>query len=483
MGGSASTARRAAARVSDAATVSARVDELEQALGAAEERAVLLRAQQDAQSKRIQELQETLASAELRVSAEVQRADAERARANALAGELDEQMQLEEALLARIRALEQATAGGACAVELAGAASSSCKELEAAPASSSPWEPGVGEEPADSCRGEARQWQYLHLQRWCNYDDDCNAKLNAAEAAGQKRLMLEIEIRQGGKKLINHYEVDLDAKTQTQSKTRNMRDIRCVTQLVEMSAPRAADFFRSIPALVLQRDIPALVEGMHTHVEAPEVQEAGCKALMSMAATSDSVRVKIEQAGGLEAIFAAMRMHGAASGVQEQACRALRRMFHLGAAARSAAEREKQKALLRHYGIKLILLALQGHPQNSSICYEACAVVRILANSEGGFLKSRRCGCVLCECAHSCARSRSALSLSLSLSLSPSRSLPLSSSQTQHVRDLIAFLICADPPHVAALLSHLRKVPYFFCVHACWCVRTWYQEIHALNQA
>ena len=49
MGGSASTARRAAARVSDAATVSARVDELEQALGAAEERAVLLRAQQDAQ--------------------------------------------------------------------------------------------------------------------------------------------------------------------------------------------------------------------------------------------------------------------------------------------------------------------------------------------------------------------------------------------------------------------------------------------------
>ena len=104
MGGGTSTHRRAA--VSDAATVSARVDELEQALGAAEERAVLLRAQQDAQRKRIQELEEALEAAEQRVCAEVQRADAERARADALAGELDEQMQLEEALLARIRALE-----------------------------------------------------------------------------------------------------------------------------------------------------------------------------------------------------------------------------------------------------------------------------------------------------------------------------------------------------------------------------------------
>jgi hypothetical protein len=386
MGGGTSTHRRAA--VSDAATVSARVDELEQALGAAEERAVLLRAQQDAQNKRIQ-----LAVAELRVSAEVQRADAERARADALTGELDEQMQLEEALLARIRALEQAAAGGAGAVESAGAverggaASSSCKELEAAPASSSSWEPGVGEEPADACFGEVRQWQYVHLQRWRNYDDS-NAKLNAAEAAGQKKLVLEIEIAQGGKKVRNNYEVDLDAKTQTQSKTLNMRDVRCVAQLVEESAP---DFLRSIPTLVLQRDVSAVVEGMHTHVEAPQVQQAGCKALMSMTTTSDSVRVKIEQSGELEAIFAAMRVHGAASGVQEQACRALRRMFHLGAAARSAAAREKQKAVLRHHGIKLILRTLQGHPQNSSICYEVCAVVRILANSDARMV-AQACG-------------------------------------------------------------------------------------------
>ena len=95
----------------------------------------------------------------------------------------------------------------------------------------------------------------------------------------------------------NNYEVDLDAKTQTQSKPRNMRDFRCVTQLLEVLNPsrlprRAADFLLSIPTLVLQRDVPALVEGMHTHVEAPQVQQAGCKALMSMAT---SVRVKVKK--------------------------------------------------------------------------------------------------------------------------------------------------------------------------------------------
>jgi len=55
------------------------------------------------------------------------------------------------------------------------------------------------------------------------------------------------------------------------------------------------------------------------------VQEAGCRALQSLALDADT-RPKIRAEGGIRAVVAAMEEHGGHAGVQEAGCRALKNL-------------------------------------------------------------------------------------------------------------------------------------------------------------
>ena len=58
------------------------------------------------------------------------------------------------------------------------------------------------------------------------------------------------------------------------------------------------------------------------------MQEDACAAISNLAAVKEANQLKLAQAGGIQALVAAMAAHKANAGVQEQACVALRNLTH-----------------------------------------------------------------------------------------------------------------------------------------------------------
>ena len=68
--------------------------------------------------------------------------------------------------------------------------------------------------------------------------------------------------------------------------------------------------------------IDAILKGMSAHTSHARVQEQACRALCSVSVDTDN-KVKGAEAGGTEIILRGMAKHLDHAGVQEQACRAL----------------------------------------------------------------------------------------------------------------------------------------------------------------
>ncbi len=58
------------------------------------------------------------------------------------------------------------------------------------------------------------------------------------------------------------------------------------------------------------------------------MQEDACGAISNLAALNADNQLKLAEAGGIEAVVAAMTAHKASAGVQAQACIALRNLTH-----------------------------------------------------------------------------------------------------------------------------------------------------------
>ena len=58
------------------------------------------------------------------------------------------------------------------------------------------------------------------------------------------------------------------------------------------------------------------------------MQEDACAAISTLAALKEANQLKLAEAGGIEALVAAMTAHKTSAGVQEQACIALRNLTH-----------------------------------------------------------------------------------------------------------------------------------------------------------
>ncbi len=58
------------------------------------------------------------------------------------------------------------------------------------------------------------------------------------------------------------------------------------------------------------------------------MQEDACAAISNLTALKEANQLKLAEAGGIQALVAAMTAHKPNAGVQEQACMALRNLTH-----------------------------------------------------------------------------------------------------------------------------------------------------------
>ena len=271
-----------------------------------------------AERRRADEAEKRASKAEKRAFDAEKRAVHEQERANKAEAALEEHMQLEEALVLRIRDLEIMSVAAA---HTEGTVQDSDPPLETR-----------GEEARS---GDNEQWEWFGKlsgsaapSSWHPYDKDVSAALNDTLAAGRTNVTLEIPTGIG-KRTKNTYEMDLHAMTQTNAKTRMKREIRrAPARPSTQSDPekQAATFLSSIGTILLQKDAPSLVKGLQDNTWHRGVQIDGCKALVAMAAISESMRLKLAKLGAVEVILDAMAAHRDDSSLQETACRALRRM-------------------------------------------------------------------------------------------------------------------------------------------------------------
>ena len=99
-------------------------------------------------------------------------------------------------------------------------------------------------------------------------------------------------------------------------------------------------------------DMLIIMEVMDIQLGHSKDQEKACRALYNLAYNNDDNQDTIVNAGGIEAILAAMETHPRVAKVQEKACWAL-----LGVCWTSHA----RTCRVRHIGIVLMRLALQNH--------------------------------------------------------------------------------------------------------------------------
>jgi len=105
------------------------------------------------------------------------------------------------------------------------------------------------------------------------------------------------------------------------------------------------------------------------------VQQAGCWALQNSALTAEN-RVAIPAKGGLEAVVRAMGAHGSSAGVQQAGCSAL-----MNLAARNA---ENKVAIAAKGGIEAVVEAMKVHDSSAEVQEAGCWALENIASWGSG---------------------------------------------------------------------------------------------------
>eukprot|EP01116_Phalansterium_solitarium_P023314 TRINITY_DN809_c2_g1_i1.p1 TRINITY_DN809_c2_g1~~TRINITY_DN809_c2_g1_i1.p1 ORF type:complete len:257 (-),score=14.09 TRINITY_DN809_c2_g1_i1:235-1005(-) len=116
--------------------------------------------------------------------------------------------------------------------------------------------------------------------------------------------------------------------------------------------------------------IEAIVAAMDTHRESIEVQCSACCALANIA-YEDENKAKVALAGGIEAIVEAMNVHLDSASVQEHACWAL---FSV-----AFKDDQNRTTVALAGGIEAIVAAMTAHPDSAAVQRNACSALRDIA--------------------------------------------------------------------------------------------------------
>jgi hypothetical protein len=148
---------------------------------------------------------------------------------------------------------------------------------------------------------------------------------------------------------------------------------------------RADSFLARLESLQEQGDAAAIVQGMRKHSKHAQVQQQGCRSLSRLARDDDN-RIKIAEAGGIEAILAALVAHtdaGGWGGGKDASALVVGKAFAaLCKLAVSDGNKTKISAARGNRGIKVIVDAMTAHKESVRVQQHACGVLYRLADNE-----------------------------------------------------------------------------------------------------
>ena len=173
---------------------------------------------------------------------------------------------------------------------------------------------------------------------------------------------MELEQSAGGVKVYNTEEI------QKKEEAKDLNTLKYIEKSLNNKSlimQRVSNMFNSII-----NKSNTIMNIMKKYINNIDIQIIGCRALANIAADAADNKKKVADAGGIEAVVAAMNAHTRVADVQKNGCAALGNIAMLA---------ETKRMVAAAGGIEAVVAAMEAHLNNADVQENGCGALRNIA--------------------------------------------------------------------------------------------------------